>query len=74
MGAFPAGGLNLENAHAYTELSQAGSGYLNVANPKHSILYSMMNSPANTMPPDGKLQQCKIDLILKWIEQGAKNN
>jgi hypothetical protein len=73
-GEFPAGNLNLEDAHAYNELTEEGSGYINTANPTHSILYAQLNSPSDPMPPTGKLEQCRIDLILTWIEQGAKNN
>ena len=73
-GGSPAGHLNLEAAHAYTELSKPGSGYLKVSNPKNSLLYSQVNSNSQPMPPTGKMEVCKIELILKWIEQGAKNN
>jgi hypothetical protein len=73
-GAYPTGNLNLEDSQAYQNLSHAGSGYINVTVPKHSILYSQLVSSSTPMPPGGKLEQCQIDLILKWIEQGAKNN
>lgn len=43
-------------------------------NPELSIMYTRMNSSSNPMPPDGKLSQNKIDLILKWIQLGALNN
>jgi hypothetical protein len=33
-----------------------------------------MKSVNNPMPPNGALEKCKLDLILKWIEQGAQNN
>lgn len=69
-----AGHLNLEDSQAYTELSHQGSGYINLTTPTHSILYSQMNSSSQPMPPTGKLDDCKINLILKWIQQGAKNN
>jgi len=74
VGAYPAGNLNLERLNAYQELLHPGSGYINVSNPKHSILYSQLISKSTPMPPVGKLEPCEIDLILKWIVQGAKNN
>lgn len=73
-GGSPAGHLNLEPSLAYAQLSKSGSGYLNVANPTHSLLYSQLNSSSQPMPPTGKMEVCKINLVLKWIEQGAQNN
>ena len=47
-----------------------------VYQPLQSILYvSLLKSdPLLIMPPAGPLQQSKINLIQKWIEQGALNN
>ncbi len=73
-GANPTGNLNLEEGQAYTELSQNGSGYLNTTAPKHSILYTQLISTSQPMPPSGKLNECSIELVLNWIEQGALNN
>lgn len=73
-GTFPAGNLNLEASQAYEELTKPGSGYVNTGNPTHSILYSMLISKTQPMPPDEKLDPCKIETILRWIEQGALNN
>src|SRR4029079_9028898 len=73
-GSEPTGNLNLEDAEAYNSLSKPGSGYLNTTTPTHSILYSQLFSSSLPMPPDGKLDPCSTALILKWIEQGAKNN
>lgn len=70
----PEGGLNLESALSYAELSKAGSGYVDSINPKKSLLYSVLVSKSNPMPPSGNLDQCTIDLIEKWMEQKAKNN
>jgi hypothetical protein len=69
-----AGNLNLETAAAYAELMHHGSGYVDTLNPEFSILYSQLISISNPMPPMGKLDDCKIKLILKWIQQKAKNN
>lgn len=73
-GSNPEGNLNLEDSKAYIQLSQPGKGYINLTKPEFSILYTQMNSTSQPMPPTGKLDECKINLILKWIQQGAKNN
>ncbi|MEO6132323.1 MAG: hypothetical protein ABIQ02_10780 [Saprospiraceae bacterium] len=73
-GVEPTGNLNLENGVAYEQLTRVGSGYINTDFPNHSKLYTQLNSLALPMPPAGKLDQCSIDYILKWIEQGALNN
>ena len=73
-GSNPEGNLSLEDSQAYIQLSQPGKGYVNLTKPELSILYTQMNSTTQPMPPTGKLDNCKIKLILKWIQQGAKNN
>jgi hypothetical protein len=73
-GTKPAGTLNLEASVAYANLMDPKSGYLDTVNPKASLLYTSMTSVTNPMPPNGKLSKCTTDLILKWIEQKAKNN
>lgn len=58
------------------------SSYTNTINhiavyqPLQSLLYlSLLKpDPLRIMPPAGPLQQSKINLIQKWIEQGALNN
>ena len=72
-GGAPEANLNLEST-AYEDLTKPGTGYIDTIAPTHSILYSQLSSQTLPMPPDGKLDPCKISLILKWIEQGAKNN
>lgn len=39
-----------------------------------SILYQRLLGKPNLMPPSGPLPQLEIDLVKKWIEQGALNN
>lgn len=39
-----------------------------------SILYQKLIGNPNVMPPSGPLPQKEIDLVKKWIEQGALNN
>ena len=73
-GPAPGGNLNLESAVAYTQLHKQGSGYIDTITPRYSVLYAQMNSTSNPMPPDGKLDRCTQELVLKWIEQKAKNN
>jgi len=73
-GANPKGNLNLEATVAYSQLLKPGSGYVDIVNPKQSVLYSSLVSKSNPMPPSGNLDQCTIDLIETWMKQGAKNN
>lgn len=73
-GSNPEGNLNLEDAVAYDELWKPGRGYINTSKPEFSLLYTQMISASQPMPPTGKLHDCKIHLILKWIEQGALRN
>ena len=69
-----AGSLNLEPTVAYTQLLASGSGYIDTLNPNFSILYNKLITTTGQMPPSGKLDDCKIQLVLKWIQQKAKNN
>jgi hypothetical protein len=73
-GANPAAGLNLNPSHAYANLNASGTGYIDTINPKFSVLYAEMNSVSSPMPPNGKLDPCTLQLVLRWIEQKAKNN
>jgi hypothetical protein len=73
-GSEPAANLNLEPDKAYSSLQKEGSGYINTAEPTHSVVYSQLFSISKPMPPNGKLDPCSTSLILKWLEQGAKNN
>ena len=73
-GSNASGNLNLEASVAYQNLSDPKSGYLDTINPTYSLLYASMISTSNPMPPNGKLDNCTTDLILKWIQQKAKNN
>jgi hypothetical protein len=70
-GGSPAGHLNLEDSVAYDNLLQTGSGYVKVNFPKSSILYLQMTSASNPMTPTGQLDECSLELVLRWIEQGA---
>ncbi len=73
-GASPEAGFNLADSVAYKELTHPGSGYVDTLNPSFSILYVQMKSTSIPMPPSGNLENCKLQLILKWIQQKAPNN
>ena len=73
-GSSPTGNLDLDAAVAYTKLMKTGTGYIDTINPNFSLLYAQMISTSKPMPPTGKLDACKTGLILKWIQQKAKNN
>ncbi len=70
----PEGNLDLKAAVAYDQLTTGNAGYIDTVNPSFSLLYSSMKSVSNPMPPTGNLDECTIELVLKWIEQGAPNN
>lgn len=70
----PAGNLNLDASVSYQQLMQNGSGYVDTIQPNFSLLYAQMNSVSNPMPPSGKLDACRLDAVLRWIQQKAKNN
>ncbi len=73
-GSNAAAHLNLDAAVAYTSLTKSGSGYIDTISPSASLLYAQMVSASNPMPKTGRLDDCKTNLILKWIQQKAKNN
>jgi len=73
-GSQPEGNLNLEDSVAYSQLHTPGRGYINTTKPEISVLYTQMISTTQPMPPTGNLDDCRINLVLKWIEQGAINN
>jgi hypothetical protein len=65
---------NLVADKAYDELT--GLGYVDTTNATESILYKVITSTTNPMPPVGNepLSAEEIGYILAWIEQGAQNN
>jgi hypothetical protein len=73
-GSNPQAGLNLEASVSYMELFTPGKGYIDTLNPKYSLLYSQITNKTSPMPPDGNMSPCLTRMILKWIEQKAKNN
>jgi hypothetical protein len=63
---------DLTSAMAYDELT--GLGYVDTSNAENSILYKLIISTSNPMPPNGNFSPEKIGYILAWIKQGAQNN
>lgn len=82
-GDSPVGSTNLEDGKSYTNIVDVISfGYAPALRVKPSSADSsvLWNKDAGTgtygmqMPPGGSLQQSEMDIIKKWIDQGAKNN
>lgn len=73
-GTAPEANFNLEADKAYTQLLKSGSGYVDTLTPKFSVLYSSLISTTAPMPPNGRLDDCSLELIETWMKQGAKNN
>jgi len=73
-GTNPGGHLNLESSVSYAQLMKPGRGYIDTLQPEYSLLYAQLNSSTDIMPKTGKLGNCTIELVLKWIQQKAKNN
>jgi hypothetical protein len=68
--------LNLSACCSYIELTTTGfsASYVDTATPKNSRLYKHLAGELSVMPPSEKLPDYQINTVLKWIEQGAKNN
>ena len=73
-GRTPEANFNLDASVAYATLSKRGSGYIDTLTPRYSALYSAMVSVDSPMPPTGRLDKCKLEVIEKWMAQKAKNN
>lgn len=71
-GNSPQAGLNLESGKAYKQLW--AKSMLDTLHPKNSLLYFQMTSSDKPMPPSGLLDTFYTKEVLKWIQQGAKNN
>jgi hypothetical protein len=69
------GHFNLDSTVAYAQATQAGTGYVVPGNPVNSILYDQLMPGANQhMPIGSQLDNCSIQQVYCWIEQGALNN
>lgn len=62
---------DLLNVNSYDELMDK---YVIAGNPEESIVYKTLIGTAVLMPPAGKMNQDKINLVQKWILDGALNN
>lgn len=69
--------LQLDSCCSYYELFFTGSNapYIDTLNPAQSLIIKRMTGEIGpTMPLTGSLPQSQIDLITRWIEEGARNN
>lgn len=69
--------LQLDSCCSYYELFFTGSSapYIDTLTPSNSLLIKRMTGEIGpTMPLTGQLPQDQIDLVLRWIEEGARNN
>jgi len=60
---------NLEATVSYDEL--VADNYINTSNPQNSLLYTKINVGGSM---ETYVSNTEKALLLKWIEQGAKNN
>jgi len=67
-------GLNLSASIAYSQLLNPSKGYVVAGNPLYSVMYAQITTATQIMPPTGKMDNCSINIIKIWIQQGAKNN
>ena len=68
--------VELDSAAAYVSIMHAGTGYVVPGNPGYSILLGQLYpGVSNHMPNNGgQLDDCSIQKISCWIQQGALNN
>lgn len=64
---------DLTPSNAYSDLSEGG--YLNLSEPERSELYLWMRGEGSRspMPISGSIEAYNVK-VLKWIQEGAKNN
>lgn len=72
------GGADAKSKYVLTTYEGVmGTGKDSVANafagnPDSSVIYQLLQ--AGKMPPAGPLDQAKVAIVQKWINEGAKNN
>ena len=68
------GGVTLDSARAYFQVTAPGTGYVTPGNPLNSIIYNQFGQ--HIMPPTGypAPSDCEVQEIYCWIHQGAQNN
>ena len=64
--------VNLTDSMAYNTIESRG--LIVVATPAASILYNQIATGIMPKAPYSKLSAAQINLVLNWIQQGAKNN
>ena len=64
--------VDLSDSMAYSTITSKGLVY--PSSPAASILYNQVATGAMPKDPYAKLSAAQKDLILNWIQQGAKNN
>jgi len=71
-----AGGLNLDSTNAYATATDPGTGNVDTAYPKSSVLWLAVQQGGSTGMPlnAAPLPPCQVQEIYCWIEQGAHNN
>ena len=71
-----AGHVSLDSVLAYAQVTYPGKGYVVASYPNNSILYSqLLPGFPNHMPNNGgQLDDCTIQKIYCWIQQGALDN
>lgn len=62
---------DLTSANSYNDVM---SNWVKSGDAAASTLYKTLIGEAVLMPPSGKLSQTKINLVAKWINDGALNN
>ena len=71
-GSAPTGNLNLDSAVAYHNLFAKHE--IDTLHPGQSSLYITLDASSPPMPPTGRLGQDTIDMVLRWIKEGAREN
>ena len=64
--------LDLTPSNAYQQLMEKNE--IDTLSPTNSNLYLRLTSQTNPMPPSGNISADSIAVVLKWIEEGYKNN
>ncbi len=64
--------LDLTSANAYNQLIEKNE--IDTLSPTNSNLYIRLSSQTNPMPPTGNISADSIAVVLRWIEEGCKNN
>ena len=65
---------NLEDGVSYANL--INGGYVVAGDSQNSVLYQSLLgiNGVSLMPPSGKLPDSQINIVKKWIDDGAENN